>query len=120
MIPRIMISIRRPQFFWLLLIMCSVAFILPQPSRAQQEPGSKRRLLNHATPAYPALGRSMGLAGVVKVEAVVASDGSVKNVDIKGGHPVLAQAAVNAVRQWKWEPSAHESRELVEVKFSPE
>jgi len=30
---------------------------------------------------------------------------------------VLAQAAVNAVRKWKWEPAAHETRQLLEVKF---
>ena len=62
----------------------------------------------------------MALQGVVRVEAVVAPDGTVKAVDVKGGHPVLAQAAVNAVRKWKWEPAARESREPVEVKFSPE
>ncbi len=43
----------------------------------------------------------MALQGTVKVEALVAPDGSVKTVDIKGGHPVLAQAAVNTVRHWR-------------------
>jgi hypothetical protein len=41
-------------------------------------------------------------------------------MQIKGGHPVLAQAAVNSVRRWKWEPAAHETHETVEVKFTPE
>jgi len=61
----------------------------------------------------------MALAGVVKVDALVAPDGSVKAVDVKGGHPVLAQAAANSVRRWKWETTAHESHELVEIRFSP-
>jgi outer membrane biosynthesis protein TonB len=47
-------------------------------------------------------------------------DGSVRTVDIKGGHPVLAQAAVIAVRKWRWEPAPRESRESVELKFDPE
>jgi outer membrane biosynthesis protein TonB len=51
----------------------------------------------------------MALEGIVKVDAVVEPDGSVKTVDIKGGHPVLAQAAANAVRRWKWEATNHES-----------
>lgn len=89
-------------------------------AQAQQETTSKRRMLPHAAPAYPELARSMALEGVVKVEVLVASDGSVKTVDVKGGHPVLAQAAAKAVRQWKWEPAGHDSREQVEVKFSPE
>jgi TonB family protein len=59
----------------------------------------------------------MGLAGIVKIEVLVAPDGAVKSAEVKGGHPVLAQAAVNAVRKWKWEPAAHETRQLLEVKF---
>jgi TonB family protein len=61
----------------------------------------------------------MHISGNVKVEAVVAPNGKVKLVEIKGGHPVLAQAAADAVSRWKWEPADHESREPVEVKFVP-
>jgi TonB family protein len=62
----------------------------------------------------------MALEGVVKLEVLVTPDGTVKSVDIKGGHPVLAQAAVSSVRRWRWEQAARESRELVEVRYSPE
>lgn len=62
----------------------------------------------------------MALQGTVKLEVLVSPDGTVKETQIKGGHPVLAQAAVNCVRRWKWEPAARESHETVEVKFSPE
>lgn len=102
-----------------LLAVFGLLFLSPT-SRAQQDASAKRRVLDHAAPPYPALARSMALEGSVKLEAVVAPDGSVKSVAIKGGHPVLAQAAVNAVRLWKWEPAGHETREVVEVKFSPE
>jgi TonB family protein len=61
----------------------------------------------------------MALEGVVKVDTLVAPDGSVKSVEVKGGHPVLTQAALNAVRRWRWEPAAHESHEVVEIKFTP-
>jgi len=84
-----------------------------------QDANAKRKLVTHAAAPYPQLARTMGLAGVVKVDAVVAADGTVKNLDVKGGHPVLAQAAANTIRQWKWEPAAHESHELVEIRFSP-
>jgi len=62
----------------------------------------------------------MALQGTVKLEVLGSPDGSVKETQIKGGHPVLAQAAVNSVRRWKWEPAAHETHETVEVKFTPE
>ena len=60
----------------------------------------------------------MALSGVVRLDVIVAPDGTVKAANIKGGHPVLAQAAVNAVRRWKWEPAPHESTEAIEVSFS--
>lgn len=85
-----------------------------------QQAGPVRKLIGRTAAQYPDLARSMALQGVVKVDALVAPDGTVKSVEIKGGHPVLAQAAANTVRRWKWEPASRESHELVEVKFSPE
>ena len=100
------------------LLLAAMLFLVPIHSQAQD--AAKRKLLDRVAPSYPALARNMALEGIVKVEALVAPDGSVKTVDVKGGHPVLAQAAANAVRRWKWEVSSHESHELVELKFTPE
>lgn len=61
----------------------------------------------------------MNIQGSVKVEVVVAANGTVKSVAIKGGHPLLAQAAQNAIREWKWEPSPRETVEPIEIKFRP-
>jgi TonB family protein len=106
------------RFFWLaaLAILGSLCSL---PSSEAQDAAPKRRLVSRVIPLYPALARGMALAGTVRVEAVVLPDGSVKTVDIKGGHPVLAQAAVIAVRKWRWEPAPRESREPVELKFDP-
>lgn len=103
---------------YLLLMLMGAGSFLFSSAWAQQTSG--RKLIQRTAAPYPTLARSMALQGTVRVEAVVSSDGSVKSVDIKGGHPVLAQAAANAVRQWKWEPTAHDTRETVEIKFSPE
>jgi len=100
------------------LVLSAMLFLHPIHSHTQG--ASARRLVNRTAPAYPVLARNLALAGVVKVEATVAADGSVRTVDVKGGHPILAQSAANAVRNWKWEPAAHESHELVEVRFAPE
>jgi hypothetical protein len=62
----------------------------------------------------------MALKGTVRLEAVVATTGKVKVVNIKGGHPLLAQAAARAVSNWKWEASSAETHEVVEVQFSPQ
>ena len=86
----------------------------------QPAPAGSRKIVNKVVPQYPAWARSMNLRGVVKVEAVVSSNGVVKAVEVKGGHPVLVQSAMDAVRKWKWEPASRDSRESVEVRFSPE
>ena len=91
-----------------------------QKSFSQEESEGKRKVTNRVLPDYPDMARRMSLRGVVKVDAVVGSNGVVKTVEIRGGHPVLAQAAVNAVRKWKWEPSTHDTKEPVEVKFEPQ
>jgi TonB family protein len=70
-------------------------------------------------PLFPEIARRLSITGAVKVEALVLPNGAVKSVDIKGGHPLLAQSASDAVRKWKWEPAAHETREVVEIRFDP-
>ncbi len=113
------VTARLSRTFLFLAALCGWALFSPHGLGAQQA-GPERKLLQRTAPEYPPLARSMALQGAVKVEALVAPDGSVKSVEIKGGHPVLAQAAANTVRRWKWEAAAHESHEMVEVKFSPE
>ena len=112
-------TLSRSSFSWSFPVILLALLVAPY-SQSQQDAASKRRVVEQSAPAYPNLARNMALQGVVRVEAAVSPDGSVKAVDVKGGHPVLAQAAVNAVRKWKWEAAPRESRELVEVKFAPE
>lgn len=114
-----MISVRRSPTLLCLLLVTWAGFVLLLPAGLRSQQPATRKLLERTTPAYPDLARSMALQGMVKVEALVAPDGSVKSVVIKGGHPLLAQAAVSTVRRWRWEPAAQESRETVELKFSP-
>jgi TonB family protein len=70
-------------------------------------------------PVYPDLARRMNIRGVVKLQVSVAANGSVKNIKLVGGHPVLADAASNAVRQWRFETGPQESTENVEIRFDP-
>src|SRR5437667_610466 len=104
----------------LTLLFAALIVVCPQKSFSQEESEGKRKVTNRVLPDYPDMARRMSLRGVVKVDAVVGSNGVVKTVEIRGGHPVLAQAAVNAVRNWKCEPSTHDTKEPVEVKFEPQ
>ncbi len=104
------------------LLLLTAVLTNSHSSFAQEEAAaaSNRKIVNKVVPQYPAWARSMNLSGIVKVEATVSSNGAVKAIEVKGGHPVLVQSATDAVRKWKWEPASHESRETVEVKFDPQ
>jgi len=78
-----------------------------------------RRTKSKVQPTYPELARKMNLTGTVKVEVVVAANGTVKEVKVVGGHPVLASAALDAVKKWRFEPAAGDSSGIVEFKFEP-
>lgn len=88
------------------------------PLRAQD--AETRKVVTRVQPQYPPTARLMHLTGTVKVDAVVLANGTVKDVAVKGGHPVLVQATVDAVRRWKWAPATKESTEAVTVKFDPD
>lgn len=83
------------------------------------ESQSGRKVINKVVPVYPSTARSMSLARTVKLEALVLANGTVKSIQIKGGNPLLAQAAQNAVREWKWARADRESTEALEFRFKP-
>ena len=101
------------------LVLSVALIVVPGRTDAQIAPESARKVVNRVAPEYPDVARTMNLKGNVRVEVVVGPSGAVKSVAIKGGHPVLAKSAENAVFKWKWESAARETRELVEIKFDP-
>jgi len=78
-----------------------------------------RRAKSKVQPAYPELARKMNISGTVKIEVVVAPNGTVKDARVVGGHPVLANAALDAAKKWRFEPSAAESSGVIDFKFEP-
>jgi protein TonB len=89
----------------------------PLVGRAQEE--ISRKVKTKVSPAYPDLARRMSISGVVKVQVVVAPNGSVKSTKVVGGHPLLVNAAVDAVKKWRFEAASEETTGVVEFKFDP-
>ncbi len=71
-------------------------------------------------PVYPDVARRMSIVGTVRLAVVVAPNGTVKSSKPVGGHPLLVSAAMDAMKQWKFEPAATESSGIVEFKFQPQ
>ncbi len=78
-----------------------------------------RRVTERSLPAYPELARRLGLKGTVKLQVTVAPDGAVKQSEVLGGNLVLAKAAQDAVRKWRWVAAPQETKEQVQLIFHP-
>ena len=90
----------------------------PAPSFAQDQP-LQRKVKSRVPPEYPDIARKMSLTGIVRLQVVISANGSVKDTKVIGGHPILAAAAADAVKKWKFDSASAESTETVEFKFDP-
>ncbi len=116
---------------WVLAISLMVLTLVlgishPLPVSAQEDGAKKaqeptvRRAKTKVQPIYPELARHMSLSGAVRIEVVIAPDGKVKSAKLLGGHPLLGEAAIDAVKRWKYEAAKEETTEIVEFKFAPQ
>lgn len=78
-----------------------------------------RKAISQPTPIYPQLARKSGLSGTVKVQVVIAPDGTVKDVKVVGGHPLFIDATLDALKKWKYAPSSSETTTVLEFNFRP-
>lgn len=75
------------------------------PQRIRVSQGVQEGLLIHkVTPQYPPLARQARIQGAVVLQALIAKDGSIQNLHLVSGHPMLAPYAIEAVKQWRYRP----------------
>ena len=82
---------------------------LSQPSPAVQrvrvsQGVTKGLLIYRVEPAYPPLAKQARIQGVVVMTALIDKGGNVQNLQVVSGHPLLAPAAIEAVKQWRYKP----------------
>jgi len=78
---------------------------------------SNRKVVRHEEATYPELAQKANIHGAVKIKIWIAPDGSVRRTEYIGGHPLLAEAALKAVKVWQYERAAEESTTVVEIRF---
>lgn len=81
------------------------------------------KLLRQTAPVYPPLAKEARVSGVVKFDAVIGTDGKVESLKIVSGHPLLVQSAMDAAKQWVYEPVVTDGKPAkivtqIEVNFS--
>jgi TonB family protein len=112
----------RTMRLWLggaLLAALTTTVVLP-PFQAFAQEEKARKLITRVEPTYPEIARRMSITGKVKLSVVIAANGNVRDAKVIGGHPILVNAAMDAVKKWKFEPASIESSRTVEVTFEPQ
>jgi len=75
------------------------------PQRVRVSQGVSQGLLVHKVqPQYPPLARQARIQGVVVLQALIGKDGNIQNLHVVSGHPMLTNAALEAVKEWKYKP----------------
>jgi TonB family protein len=97
----------------LVLLFGAVAF--GQSGSAEE---GKRKIKTKVAPIYPELARRMNVTGKVRIEVIITPDGRVKSTRAVGGHPLLVQACLDAVKEWKFAAAPEETTQMVEFEFT--
>jgi len=75
------------------------------PQRVRVSQGVSQGLLVHKVqPTYPPLARQARIQGIVVLSALIGKDGTITNLHVVSGHPMLTNAALEAVKEWKYKP----------------
>jgi len=89
-------------------VLSSVPTAVPKaatPQRVRVSQGVTQGLLIHRVqPLYPPLARQARIQGVVVLQALIGKDGSIQNLHVVSGHPMLTNSALEAVKEWRYKP----------------
>lgn len=93
--------------------------VMPRKLFAQEPTAEegKRKVRTRVMPEYPALARQMNVTGKVKIETTIAADGHVLSTRVVGGSPLLVNAALEALKKWRFEPAPKDTTEVIEFEF---
>ena len=96
------------------VVALALVVMLAMPANA----GEERAVRTRVAPIYPEIAKRMRASGSVEIEATVDPSGNVSDAKAVNGNRLLAPAAEDAVRKWKFESGSGTSKVKVEVNFS--
>jgi TonB family protein len=97
--------------------LCLAAAFAFLPSVVVPQEAQQPRLLKKVIPAYPEILKKMNVSGTVKVQVTISADGSVKDVEVRGGNAIFIDSVAAAVRNWKFVASDHQRTAEITVNF---
>jgi len=85
----------------------------------QAENDGTRKLLSRVEPVYPVVLLSSHIGGTVRLKVTIASNGTVEDVELLGGSPILGEAAMDAVKKWVYAAGRSQTTTEVSIPFDP-
>ena len=92
--------------------------ILPVSLSSQSQQENEPKVVKKVLPAYPEVLKRMGVGGVVRVKVTIGADGSVKDVEARGGNAIFADAVAGSVRNWKYAAGERQRTAEITVTFT--
>jgi len=111
----IMANVPHAPLYVIILLFLSASTICVKAQDAK----SPRELIYKVAPKYPSELKQNEIGGIVRLSISISPNGSVGKVSVIGGHPVLVDAAIMAVKQWKYKPADHPTSAEVRLNFVP-
>ena len=101
---------------WFFLSVGAVALLCIAGLRTHAQ-NSTRKVIKRVEPVYPETLRDRGISGTVRLKVTVRADGTVRDVQVEGGNPILADSAVRAVKMWRYAQADSEAATEVVIHF---
>lgn len=100
-----------------LLLLIGLGFTASASLAAQES--AHRKILVRVNPEYPDTLRMAQIGGLVRLSVTVTANGNVTQAEVRGGNPILAEKAQQAVLKWKFAAGPAQTVEDVRISFSP-
>jgi TonB family protein len=102
-----------------LTLLVLLALVSPSAAQVERVDKSIRKVVRTSEPDYPTIVKNAHIGGLVRLSVTVLPNGDVARVDILGGNPIFVASAINAIRKWKYAPAASQTKEEVQINFTP-
>jgi TonB family protein len=102
------------------VLLCLFGGVMSAPLFSQSpESASERKVIARVEPTYPPTLERLYIGGVVRLQVDIAANGTVESAQVIGGNPILGQAAIAAVKQWKYTPAKTKTKTMERLEFDP-
>ena len=98
-----------------LTLLLFLAPVSPSIAQVERVDKSNRRVVRTSEPDYPTIVKNAHIGGSVRLNVTVLANG-----EVLGGNPIFTESATKAVLKWKYAPAATQTKEAVQINFTPD